>query len=66
LEALRLLPGEQATPLSNNPGEEILQYSEAARRLGGLLGPLEEALLAVGQAQLLRRQVCLEVRDKFL
>jgi hypothetical protein len=67
LEGLRLLPSEnQSTSLSDNPGEEILQYTEAARKLGSVLEPLEEALLATGQAQLLRRHICLESRDRFL
>ena len=40
-------------------------YMDAAHKCTRVLEPLLEALLAVGQAQLLRRQVLLELRNIF-
>lgn len=40
--------------------------AEAARKAGPLLEPLQEALLSIGQAVLLRRQLVAELRASFL
>lgn len=68
LESLQLPHGRSAAaeepPFSL--ADQIAKYTEAGRRAAAFVEPLEEALLLVGQSQLLRRSLSAELRNLFL
>ena len=50
-------------PLARTPEQGLAPYAEAAKRLGRLLAPLADLVIAVGQAHLLRQRVATQLHN---
>lgn len=68
LEGLQLLTRQvgAAEASDKSPGDRILVYTEASKKAASFLEPLEEALLSLGQAQLLRKSLQAELQNTYL
>ena len=68
LEGLQLLTRQvgAAEASDKSPGDRILVYTEASKKAASFLEPLENSLLSLGQAQLLRRSLQAELQDVYL
>ena len=61
-----MLPTADSSASADLAQEAPAAYADAAKRCSAAVEPLLEALLAIGQAQLLRRQLLLELRNIFM
>ena len=62
MEGLKLVSEVSTAAGKSGLADKIAAYVDASRKAQGFLEPLEEALLWIGQAQLLQGSLCSELR----